>query len=237
MLWPVLISGFTLGVAGSLHCVGMCGPLSLALPVHHLSKAQQLFSLLLYQFGRIFTYSTIGLLFGLAGRRIYIAGYQQWFSIILGVIVLSLAVLYFVQQRTVHLQLLNRFYFLVQHQIGRLLKSSAGPYSFLLMGMANGLLPCGMIYIALVTTLSFTEVSQSVSFMAMFGAGTLPAMMLVGYAGQMLKPEWKSNLRKLVPVFISLMGVLLILRGMNLGIPFISPELPLAPGDAVICHP
>ncbi len=237
MLWPVLISGFTLGAAGSLHCVGMCGPLSLALPVHHLSKAQKFFSLLIYQLGRIITYSTIGLLFGLAGRRIYIAGYQQWFSIIMGIIILSLAVLYFVQQRTVHLKFLNRFYFFVQQQIGKLLKSSAGPFSFLLMGMANGLLPCGMIYIALATTLSFTEVSESVGFMAMFGAGTLPAMMLVGYAGQAMKPEWRIYLRKLVPVFISLMGVLLILRGMNLGIPFISPDLPFSPGEAVICHP
>ena len=237
MLWPVLISGFTLGAAGSLHCVGMCGPLSLALPVHHLSKAQKFFSLLLYQLGRILTYSVIGLLFGLAGRRIYIAGYQQLFSISMGIIILSLAVLYFVQQRTVHLKFLNRFYFFIQQQISKLLKSSAGPYSFLLMGMANGLLPCGMIYIALATTLSFTEVSQSVSFMAMFGAGTLPAMMLVGYAGQMINPGWRSYLRKAVPVFISLMGVLLILRGMNLGIPFISPELSSFAGETVVCHP
>jgi uncharacterized protein len=237
MLWPVLISGFTLGAAGSLHCVGMCGPLSLALPVHHLSKAQKFFSLLLYQLGRIITYSTIGLLFGLAGRRIYIAGYQQWFSIIMGTVVLSLAVLYFIQRRTVHLQFLNRFYFFVQRRIGKLLQSSAGTFSFLVLGMANGLLPCGMIYIALATTLSFTEVFQSVSFMAMFGAGTLPAMMLVGYAGQLFKPAWRNNVRKLVPVFISLMGVLLILRGMNLGIPFISPGLPAAPGEAVVCHP
>ncbi len=237
MLWPVLISGFTLGATGSLHCVGMCGPLSLALPVHHLSKTQKFFSFLLYQFGRILTYSTIGLLFGLAGRRIYIAGYQQWFSIAMGILVLSIAALYFIGQKTVHIKSLNRFYFFVQQQISRLLKSANGPFSFLLMGMANGLLPCGMIYIALAATLSFTEVIQSVSFMAMFGAGTLPAMMLVGYAGQMLNPEWRSNLRKLVPVFISLMGVILILRGMNLGIPFISPELPQVNGTAVICHP
>ncbi|MGB3155479.1 MAG: sulfite exporter TauE/SafE family protein, partial [Chitinophagaceae bacterium] len=86
-------------------------------------------------------------------------------------------------------------------------------------------------------TLTFTEVWQSVGFMALFGAGTLPAMMLVGYAGQMIKSDWRNYLRNLVPVFISLMGVLLILRGMNLGIPFISPELPHAPGGVVDCRP
>ena len=237
MLWPVMISGFTLGAAGSLHCVGMCGPLSLALPVQHLSKTQKFFSLLLYQFGRIITYSVIGLLFGLAGRRIYISGYQQWFSIAMGIVVLSLAALYFFRHKTVHIKFLNRFYFFIQQQISRLLKSANGLLSFLLMGMANGLLPCGMVYVALAATLSFTEITQSVSFMAMFGAGTLPAMMLIGYAGQVINPGWRTYLRKLVPIFISLMGALLILRGLNLGIPFISPELPQSPGDAVVCHP
>ena len=237
MIWPILIAGFTVGAAGSLHCVGMCGPLSLALPVHHLSKGKKFFSLLLYQFGRIITYSTIGLLFGLAGRRIYIAGYQQWFSVSMGFVVLSMAALYFISKKTVHLSFLNRFYLLVQGMVVRILKSSTNQFSFLLLGMANGLLPCGMVYIALATTLSFTEISQSVLFMAMFGAGTLPAMMLVGYAGQLVKPEYRIALRRLVPVFISLMGAVLILRGMNLGIPFISPQLPHAPGTVVICHP
>jgi len=237
MLWPVIISGFTLGAAGSLHCVGMCGPLSLALPVHHLSKTQKFLSLLLYQSGRIITYSAIGLLFGLAGRRIYMSGYQQWFSIGMGILVLGLALLYFIGRKTIHLKMLNRFYFFVQQQISKLLKSVTGAFGFLLMGMANGLLPCGMVYVALAATLSFTRVIESISFMALFGAGTLPAMMLTGYAGQLINPEWRSSLRKLVPVFISLMGLLLILRGMNLGIPFISPELPVSPGNTVICHP
>ena len=237
MLLPVLISGFVLGAAGSLHCIGMCGPLSLALPIHHLSKTKKILSLLLYQFGRIITYSGIGLLFGLAGRRIYIAGYQQYFSIIMGAFIIGLSVLYFLRHRTIHLKFLNRFYFFVQRQISTLLKSAIRPSGFLLMGMANGLLPCGMIYIALAATLSFTEIFQSVGFMAMFGAGTLPAMMLAGYAGQMIKPGWRISLQKLVPVFISAMGILLVLRGMNLGIPFISPELQQSPVDQLICHP
>jgi sulfite exporter TauE/SafE len=237
VLWPIIISGFTLGAAGSLHCVGMCGPLSLALPVHHLSKLNKFLSLLLYQFGRIITYSIIGLLFGLAGRRIYISGYQQWFSIGMGILVLCFALFYFIGHITFRLKFLNRFYYFVQQQISKLLKSVKGLSGFLLMGMANGLLPCGMVYVALAATLSFTGVIQSVSFMAMFGAGTLPAMMLVGYAGQLVKPTWRNSFRKLVPVFISLMGVVLILRGLNLGIPFISPGLPISPGSTVICHP
>jgi uncharacterized protein len=237
MLVPALISGFTLGAAGSLHCVGMCGPLSLALPSHHLSPARKFFSLLLYQFGRIITYSIIGLAFGLAGRRIYMSGYQQWFSIGIGIIIAALAVMYFLHKRTVHFSFFNRFYLYVQGLIVKLLRSSGGPVSFLLLGMANGLLPCGMVYIALASTLSFAEVSESTAFMAMFGAGTLPTMMLVAYAGQAIKLETRLLLRKAVPFFILSMGVLLILRGLNLGIPFISPELPHSAGASVVCHP
>jgi sulfite exporter TauE/SafE len=237
MLFPAMIAGFTLGAAGSLHCVGMCGPLSLALPTYHLSKTKKIISLLFYQFGRILTYSMIGLLFGLAGRRIYLAGYQQWFSIGLGILVLTMALLYFIQKKTIHLSFLNRFYHFVQGIFIRILNSSKGIAGFLLMGMANGLLPCGMVYIALAATLSFPQISQSVAFMALFGAGTLPAMMMIGFAGQMIKPGIRQSFRKAVPVFIALMGAVLILRGLNLGIPFISPELPEATAAAVNCHP
>src|SRR5437870_6868440 len=98
MLWPSLIAGFTLGLAGSLHCVGMCGPLSLALPTWHLSKTKKFFSLFIYQSGRVVTYSVLGLIFGIAGRGFYVAGVQQMFSIIVGTLVLVSAILYFLQK-------------------------------------------------------------------------------------------------------------------------------------------
>lgn len=237
MLLPAMIAGFTLGAAGSLHCVGMCGPLSLALPTGHLSGSKKIISLLIYQSGRIITYSMIGLVFGLAGRSIYIAGYQQGFSIVMGVLVLTFALLYFIQKRSIHLSFLNRFYQSVQNIIIRLLKSSKNPIGFLLMGMANGLLPCGMVYIALAATLSLSQIGESVLFMALFGAGTLPAMMIVGYAGLLIKPDYRRSFQKAVPVFIALMGAILILRGMSLGIPFISPELHGATAAAANCHP
>jgi sulfite exporter TauE/SafE len=237
MTLAAIIAGFTLGATGSLHCIGMCGPLSLALPTYHLSKTGKFISLLLYQAGRIITYSLAGLLFGLAGHRIYLAGYQQWFSIGLGTIILAAAFLYFIKQRTVHIPFLTKFYAAVQQSIGRLLKKVSNPSSFLLIGMANGLLPCGMVYIALAAVLSFPALTDSILFMAMFGTGTLPAMMMVTYAGQFVKPGIRSGMRKAIPVFITLMGLVLVLRGLNLGIPFLSPAIPVAPGDPLICHP
>jgi sulfite exporter TauE/SafE len=120
MLWPSIIAGFTLGAAGSLHCIGMCGPLSLALPTQHLAKTEKFFSFLLYQSGRVITYSVIGLIIGLAGRRIYITGYQQGFSILMGIVIMAMAVLYFFRKKTIHLSFLNGFYLFVQRMIVRL---------------------------------------------------------------------------------------------------------------------
>lgn len=233
----VFISGFILGAAGSLHCVGMCGPLSLALPIHHFTTLTKLLALLLYQIGRVITYSCIGLIFGLAGRRIYVAGYQQWFSIGMGVLILLLAAMYFINRKKIRVSFLNNFYQAVQRFIIKILKSRTHLFSFLLLGMANGLLPCGMVYIALATTFTLSTLTESTLFMAFFGLGTLPAMLLVGYAGTLVKPEIRIAFRKLTPVLISLMGALLILRGLNLGIPFISPLMPQASGAAVNCHP
>ena len=138
----------------------------MALPVHHFSKTGKLLALFLYQAGRIITYSLIGLLFGLAGRTLYIAGYQQWFSIIMGIVVLLMAALYFIQKKNIRVPLLSKMYMGVQQLIIRILKSSTSISGFLLLGMANGLLPCGMVYIALATSLSFTSVAESTGFMA-----------------------------------------------------------------------
>jgi len=232
----LILSGFVLGLAGSLHCVGMCGPLSLALPSYHLSARAKWISLFVYQLGRVITYSFLGFLCGLAGRTIYMAGVQQWLSVTLGVLILALAAFYFAQNSVLHLSFLNRFYMSVSGVIGKIIKRNTGMTCFLLLGMTNGLLPCGMVYIALAATLSFYSVYQSMVFMAMFGAGTIPAMMLVAYGAQRISPQLKKVFRKSIPFFIAAAGVALIARGMNLGIPFISPQLPAAPGQAIICH-
>lgn len=231
-----MIAGFIIGIVGSLHCIGMCGPLSLALPVYHLPTSMRFFSLLAYQLGRIATYSLIGLALGWVGSRIYIGGYQQLFSIVMGLLIITIAVLYFLHKRFFHIRLFDRFYFSIQKLIGRLLGSSKSAGGFFLVGMANGLLPCGMVYIAMASALSFNNIAESTVFMALFGLGTLPAMMLVAYAGLVIKPELRFSVRKLIPYFITLIGILLVLRGLNLGIPYISPAVPASPGQTVVCH-
>ncbi len=235
MLYSAIIGGFILGISSSLHCVGMCGPLSLALPVQHLGRAGRIASILLYQIGRVITYAALGLVMGLAGRSFWLSGYQQSFSIVAGSVIILMAVFYFLQRKHIEIPLLSHWYRFVQTLIIRIMQSQKGLAGFLLLGMANGLLPCGMVYLAAAASLSFSKVMLSVSFMASFGAGTLPAMLLVAFGGRMMGWKGRSYARKIVPVFIVATGILLIMRGLNLGIPFISPQY--LQGAAVNCHP
>lgn len=237
MLAAVAIAGFTLGAAGSLHCIGMCGPLSLALPTHHFSATKRFIALFIYQLGRIITYSILGLLFGLLGTTIAIAGFQQQFSIFLGIIILLLAILYRLQKTSLHIKWLNGFYLFIQQLIVKLFKKAKSPFSFLLLGMANGLLPCGMVYVAMAGAMAAENLTESIFFMSMFGAGTLPAMLFVSYMGQMIALPARQAMKKAVPYFVMAMAIILILRGMNLGIPYISPSIPSvhAAPEAVVC--
>ena len=102
--------------------------------------------------------------------------------------------------------------------------------------MINGLLPCGMVYVALAASLNFHEVQNSVLFMTAFGAGTFPMMMLLTIVGHRLSFSLRSTIRKAVPYLMTTMAVLLILRGMNLGIPFISPIMAGPGATPVTCH-
>ena len=235
MIWQFIIAGFTLGTISSLHCVGMCGPLSLALPIQYLFKAQRIIAIVLYQIGRVVTYSTLGLIFGLAGRRLYVAGFQQWFSIAMGILILFLLIQYWIFRKRVQPNFIIGFYSGIQNLMRKILKIR-GPMPFLFFGIANGLLPCGMVYLALAGALVTTQVQYSVAFMAMFGLGTMPAMIAVSLFRQLFSLQLRNTFRKAVPIFISVMAIILILRGMNLGIPFISPVLQSASGTPISCH-
>jgi sulfite exporter TauE/SafE len=234
MIGQLIIAGLVLGIVSCLHCVGMCGPLALALPVHHLTKPGQVIAMLLYHAGRIMTYTLLGLLFGLAGRSIYLAGFQQYFSIALGCIVLLFSLSWFMNTHK-PVAWLQPFYHLVQQLMHQFLRSRQTG-SFWWLGMANGLLPCGMVYLAIAGAVSTTQTSHGVIFMFFFGTGTLPAMLALSLFKQRITLAWRLQLQKLVPWCITGMALLLILRGLNLGIPYISPLMPNAPQQAASCH-
>lgn len=235
VLWPIITAGGLLGLAGSAHCVGMCGPLAMSLPTQHLSRTRQLLAMSGYHLGRVLTYSILGFISGLAGRTFYLAGFQQRFSIIAGIIMLVLALYYFIGKATSTPKWVRFWYQPLQQLMGRLLQGT-GPGSFLLLGMANGLLPCGMVYMAIIGAIGLSAPLESAFFMMMFGLGTVPAMFLLSWFGIRISMDVRTNLKRATPFIIAAMGLILILRGMNLGIPFISPVLADAPGTAASCH-
>jgi len=234
-MWQLALAGLSLGLLGSLHCVGMCGPLALSLPVQHLNRQQQVISMVAYNAGRVITYSFIGLLLGLAGRSVYLAGVQQWFSIVLGTTILFFSVRLLFFKKTAQPAWLQAFYFQVQALMSRFLRPRQ-PAGYLLPGIVNGFLPCGMVYLALAGALSASRIEYSVLFMFFFGAGTMPGMLIMGLLGWRIKLSVRQQWKKIMPFFIIGMAGLLILRGLNLGIPFISPVLAAGPGQVVSCH-
>jgi uncharacterized protein len=235
MITEAVTGGLILGAFSSLHCIGMCGPLALALPVKHLPVWQQGIAALMYNGGRIVTYSLFGLLFGIAGRGLFLAGFQQWLSIISGIVILVFIINYYLLKKTWQPKWTMKLHATVQQLMIKTLRTDRkGAYLFL--GMINGLLPCGMVYVALAAALNFREVQQSVLFMSAFGAGTIPLMLLLSIAGSSFSFSIRGRIKRAVPYLMTVMAVLLIMRGMNLGIPFISPVMAGAPPAAIPCH-
>mgnify|MGYP002654630259 CR=1 FL=1 len=235
MITEAIIGGFILGAFSSLHCIGMCGPLALALPVQQLSAWQQVFAPLAYNLGRIITYALLGVAFGMAGRSLQLAGFQQWLSIISGSVIIFFIVNYYLLHKSWQPAFIVKLNQHVQQMMIRLLNTKTVK-TFYLFGMVNGLLPCGMVYVALAAALNFRSIESSVAFMSSFGIGTAPFMLLLALLGQRISVSVRSNIRKSVPYIMTGMAVLLILRGMNLGIPFISPVMEGSTAEAVLCH-
>lgn len=225
--------GFLMGLLGSVHCIGMCGPLVMALPIAQKSNLQKWIALALYHTGKIASYALLGIIFGLLGSQFPFYIMQQNLSIVIGIVMLLYVVYVFILKPK---QLLNLsfLYKPIVSQLGKLFKMKHMA-TFLLIGFLNGLLPCGMVYLALTSALATQDVLNGGLFMLFFGLGTVPALLMVALGGQYMGLAFRSKLQQLLPVFIFGMGVMLILRGLNLGIPYISPAIGI--GNAVVsCH-
>ena len=204
----LIIAAFTIGLLGSFHCVGMCGPLALSLPLNQDSFWSKFSGALLYNAGRIVTYSTFGLVFGTIGKSVSFFGYQQWLSIVLGVCIIFFVVLpkqfsLFSNNNAVIKMLSN-----LRSAVGRLLAKD-NHFSLFSIGLLNGLLPCGLVYMAAAGAIATGDIVKSVVFMAFFG----------NYIGINIR----QKIRTAYPYLMTVMACLLILRGLGLGIPYVSP--------------
>ncbi|WP_299458429.1 sulfite exporter TauE/SafE family protein [uncultured Microscilla sp.] len=221
----LLYTAFILGLLGSFHCVGMCGPIAFALPISKRNNAQLIKSRVLYNLGRILTYTLLGAIVGILGRGVVLSGAQQWLSIGVGVLIL----LFFIlpgrlTRRLDMLRPVQKLVFRVKQNLGHLFKQKTAK-SYVLIGTLNGFLPCGLVYLAMAGAIATGSVTHAMAYMALFGAGTFPVMLTVALAGNFIKPQLKTRMYKLVPVFTITLAVLLIVRGLNLGIPYLSPKI------------
>jgi sulfite exporter TauE/SafE len=229
-----LVMAFMMGLLGSLHCIGMCGPLALALPVGNLEN--KILARLLYNSGRIVTYSLAGFIFGLFGKGLAIAGLQQIISIGLGIIILlSLFVNSRLFQKFSSASFIYKFAGNLKISLKKIFVISSYP-AMLGIGLVNGLLPCGLVYLALAGSLSTGDPFRGGIFMFFFGLGTAPLMFAVSYIGNLTKHLSLTRIKNIIPVVTLLVAVLLIVRGLNAGIPYLSPKINVESGIVHKCH-
>ena len=230
-----ILAAISLGFLGSFHCVGMCGPIALALPLNDQSLYSKISGSFLYNLGRAISYSFFGLLFGALGKGFVIGGYQQLLSILIGSILLVYVLL--------PNKILSKFKFTgFLFTMTQKLKSSFSVLfhqkttkALFFIGLLNGLLPCGLVYMGIAGAIVTGSMLQGALFMFAFGLGTFPVMFALSISRNFISLGFRNKIRKTIPVFISIMALLFILRGMNLGIPYISPELSKTQCEAKSC--
>lgn len=220
-----------LGFAGSLHCVIMCGPLLLALPLDAETKKKVWRQMLVYHSGRILAYAALGGLFGLLGKGLAVAGFQQGLSIAAGVFMLGMAVMAWRFERLV--TALPGFGFVarkVKKGMSQLLRRPDGLF---MMGLLNGLLPCGMVYAALAGAIATMDAAGGSLFMVLFGIGTLPFLLTINVLGRSLGSGFRRFMRMAQPVLLLTAGLLLLQRGLHLDLSLFESAVPRAVFD---CH-
>lgn len=226
LLMMIMASAFALGLAGSLHCIGMCGPIAIALP-KPAGQSRTAFwqGRLLYNLGRSLTYAAMGALFGLLGQSIHMAGLQQGLSIACGILILLYLATRYLRwgKGSIDVWLVRLVAPLQQALALRLGGGTRG--NLFVIGLLNGLLPCGLVYVALAGATASGSVWGGALFMLLFGLGTTPLMLAAGLAGPLLHARLRGSLQWLIPTGLVILAALFILRGLNLGIPYISPRM------------
>ena len=219
----VYLSALTLGLIGSFHCIGMCGPIALAIPLKTSSWLARITGGVIYNIGRAITYALMGAVFGLIGRGLVMSGFQQWISVIMGAImILSVITPSIYKNRFNAEKGLFSFVGKVKLSLGKLfIQRSYG--SLFLIGLLNGLLPCGLVYVAIAAAIATGSSIGGGLFMFIFGLGTLPMMLAISLIGNLITLELRKKITRLIPYAIVFIGVLFVLRGLSLGIPFLSP--------------
>jgi hypothetical protein len=207
------------------------------LPVDRSNSFKKVSQIGVYHIGRLLAYSLIGLVFGLLGKSLNLFGIQQQLSIAIGILMIVVVLIPYRTFAKYNLSKpLNKVISKVKSNLGQALKKKT-PDTFLTIGFLNGFLPCGLVYMAVFGAIATGSLLQGSFYMILFGLGTVPLMTSAIYLGKFLNQTIKQRIQKAIPVFVVLIGVLFILRGLGLGIPYISPAPVVEMATSAIdCH-
>lgn len=233
-----VFSGFILGLLGSFHCIAMCGPIVLSIPGESKSKWTFIKGRLLYNSGRIISYAFLGLIFGFLGNRINMFGLQQGLTISVGILILFSVVLTITGNKSaLKYSFINKLISGYKNQFSKLFRKKNKPV-FLLFGIMNGFLPCGFVYIALSGAMITGDLMKGSFYMMLFGLGTVPVMLSVSLFGNFINLNIRRKISKFNMAFAVILALLFIVRGMNLGIPYLSPShnSQKTVTEELICH-
>jgi sulfite exporter TauE/SafE len=233
----MLYTAFIFGLISSFHCIGMCGPIAMMLPVDRANPAKKVAQIITYHLGRLTAYASIGLIFGLVGKGFFLAGMQQKLSVFIGV---AMIVVILIPEKVFARYNFSKpiFVFIskIKAALGRQFKNKSYK-SLFTIGLLNGFLPCGMVYVALFGAIAMQSESLGVFYMLLFGLGTVPMMSSVVYLNSFLTVRVRNKIQKAIPYVAVIMGILFILRGLGLGIPYVSPsDMSLFIQETPNCH-
>jgi sulfite exporter TauE/SafE len=220
----MLYSALLFGLISSLHCIGMCGPIAMMLPVNKSNPAEKVIQILIYHIGRLTAYASLGLIFGLLGRGFYMAGIQQQLSIAVGILMIVIVVV--PEREFMKYNFSKPVYRLlskIKSNLGNQFKRKS-PDAFFTIGLLNGFLPCGLVYAALFGAIAMQNLTLSVTYMILYGIGTIPMMSAVVYLSNLLSIPVRNKLQKIIPIVAVFIGIMFIFRGLGLDIAYLSPS-------------
>lgn len=219
----MLLSAVIFGLLGSFHCIGMCGPIAFMLPVDRQKPTKCFFQITSYHLGRLLAYGIIGLLFGFLGKGFYFLGFQQQLSIIVGITMILIVLFPRISQKNIISKKLGQIIIKIKSALGKELHKKTND-TFFTIGFLNGFLPCGLVYMAILGALTTANIFLSSTYMMLFGLGTIPLMTAFVYLGNFTKGNFRRYIQKTIPVIVVFIGALFVLRGLGLGIPYLSPN-------------
>lgn len=220
---------FFIGLFGSIHCVGMCGPLVFAIPVIENKWWLIVADRVLYNLGRVVTYTLLGLVIGIIGRQLWIYGLQQFVSIIAGMLIVLAATSRILKLHARNSRLTAMLFVPVNKLLTYALKHHDGHF---VVGLINGLLPCGFVYLALVGAINTSSSLAAAQYMFWFGAGTFPLMLIATVSSGFITVPLRNRINKAIPYLMLVLGCWFIIRGFDINIPYLSPQNP-AQGTSV----